>query len=156
MAEPVLQSQMIPPADPTPIDIVLFCPNCGAQHIDEPQPERGWQNPPHRSHECQFCKDLQGNAFVWRPADVPTNGVREILTKGTRDQVIQQIDLTTVDPRERWQIPHIKRIVQEEFARCMEFGMSPGVEDYRYALLNWMENGVTPSEFQRQIGGAHL
>src|SRR5262249_13103745 len=64
-----------------PIDMILFCPQCGRQHIDEPQPEKNWDNPPHRSHECQYC------GHVWRPADVPTNGVAEIETKGQRDQV---------------------------------------------------------------------
>jgi hypothetical protein len=49
------------------------------QHIDEPQPHKDWTNPPHRSHECQHC------GTVWRPADVPTNGVRRIATKGKRD-----------------------------------------------------------------------
>lgn len=62
-----------------PIDILLFCPNCGKQHIDQPQPELNWTNPPHRSHECHFCH------WVWRPADVPTNGVEKILTVGKRD-----------------------------------------------------------------------
>lgn len=60
-----------------PIDMLLFCPNCLAQHIDEPHGE--WTNPPHRSHECQECK------HVWRPADLATNGVRELKTKGSAD-----------------------------------------------------------------------
>lgn len=52
-----------------PIDMVLHCPNCGMQHVDKPDPERGWMNPPHKSHLC-----LQCNA-IWRVAPVPTNGV---------------------------------------------------------------------------------
>ena len=63
----------------SPIDMLLFCPICGEQHVDAPQPEKNWDNPPHRSHECQFC------GHVWRPADVPTNGVIKIQTKGERD-----------------------------------------------------------------------
>lgn len=63
-----------------PIDILLFCPQCGEQHVDEPQLEKGWDNPPHKSHECQFC------GWVWRPADVPTNGVLTIRTKGKVDK----------------------------------------------------------------------
>lgn len=62
-----------------PIPMVLWCPACGMQHIDEPAPEKGWDNPPHRSHECQAC------GLVWRPADVPTTGVGAIRTKGARD-----------------------------------------------------------------------
>jgi hypothetical protein len=63
---------------PRPIDMILFCPKCGVQHIDGPEGEHG-TNPPHRSHLCHYCK------HVWRPADVPTNGVKEIRTKGERD-----------------------------------------------------------------------
>lgn len=67
--------QTIP--DHRPVDMLLFCPNCGEQHIDERTPD--WTNPPHRSHLCQFCE------HVWRPADVPTNGVAAIETRGQRD-----------------------------------------------------------------------
>lgn len=63
-----------------PIPLLLFCPACSGQHVDEPQPEKGWTNPPHRSHECQHC------GFVWRPADVPTTGVVTLLTTGKLDQ----------------------------------------------------------------------
>ena len=77
-----------------PIDMVLYCPSCGEQHIDEPAPctssmcETGcacpqdciaWTNPPHRSHLCRRC------GCVWRPADVPTNGVKDIKTEGKND-----------------------------------------------------------------------
>lgn len=74
-----------------PIDMVLFCPNCGMQHIDEPEDEIDmqcntnrvvgtmWTNPPHRSHLCHGC------GHIWRPADVPTNGVQAIQTRGKAD-----------------------------------------------------------------------
>jgi hypothetical protein len=82
-----------------PIDMVLHCPACGRQHIDAPEPhtrscltpgggtfddqcicpESRWTNPPHRSHLCDGC------GHVWRPADVPTNGVEAITTKGQAD-----------------------------------------------------------------------
>lgn len=82
------------------IDMILYCPNCGMQHIDAPEttwkealeatgrpvpPEaeeahaQKWTNPPHRSHLCHGCK------CVWRPADVPTNGVAELKTRGNAD-----------------------------------------------------------------------
>lgn len=60
-----------------PIPMILFCPNCGLQHIDAPR--EGWQNPPHRSHLCAGC------GHTWRPADVPTTGVAEIETSGQAD-----------------------------------------------------------------------
>ena len=89
-----------------PIDMVLHCPKCGTQHIDEDNheelrieaaelgvdregerrlerwiEEREWSNPPHRSHLCQNRKC----GHIWRPADVPTNGVAAIKTAGTKD-----------------------------------------------------------------------
>lgn len=63
----------------TPVPMILFCPRCGAQHIDQPNAERQWFNPPHRSHECQKCK------CVWRPADICTTGVLAIETAGHVD-----------------------------------------------------------------------
>lgn len=62
-----------------PLDMLLFCPQCGEQHIDEPQPEKGWDNPPHKSHACQFC------GCIWRPSDRPTNGVVTIASRGGAD-----------------------------------------------------------------------
>ena len=73
-----------------PIDMVLYCPNCGTQHVDAPEPAKpwtydpetvyvSWSNPPHRSHLCHGC------GCVWRPADVPTNGVAAIKTVGKAD-----------------------------------------------------------------------
>ncbi|MCA8242884.1 hypothetical protein [Burkholderia sp. AU32262] len=92
------------PAQPEPIDMLLFCPKCGVQHVDAPEPftpagrcecagpdecetcesnraafEESWQNPPHRSHLCHAC------GTIWRPADVPTNGVAAIQTRGKAD-----------------------------------------------------------------------
>lgn len=83
-------------------DMVLHCPRCGVQHIDEPKvchmgawckinatcnaAGKGsptycdaWTNPPHRSHLCATC------GCIWRPADIPTNGVKSIETKGKAD-----------------------------------------------------------------------
>lgn len=97
---------------PPPVDMLLFCPKCEAQHIDAPEPEtikecgecglfrdidapdecsrcgstkrgttggRRWLNPPHKSHLCHSC------GTIWRPADVPTNGVARIKTKSEKD-----------------------------------------------------------------------
>lgn len=60
-----------------PIDMVLRCPACTLQHIDAPS--EGWDNPPHRSHLCDGC------GFIWRPADVATNGVAAVKTRGKGD-----------------------------------------------------------------------
>jgi hypothetical protein len=77
-----------------PIDMILYCPACTMKHVDAPEDceDEGcthygtphthpgaWDNPPHRSHLCAGC------GYIWRPADVPTNGVATILTKGKND-----------------------------------------------------------------------
>lgn len=66
-----------------PIDMVLHCPACGTQHVDAPDERTpGWVNEPHRSHLCHNCW------HIWRPADVPTNGVAAIKTKGKADSPV--------------------------------------------------------------------
>lgn len=67
------------PSDPVPM--LLFCPRCGIQHIDTPDPEKHWTNPPHKSHQCQNARC----GWVWRPADVATIGVSTIATAGFKD-----------------------------------------------------------------------
>jgi hypothetical protein len=61
------------------IDMILPCPKCGTIHVDTPEPEKGWDNPPHKSHLCHSC------GCIWRPADIPTNGVATIKTRGKND-----------------------------------------------------------------------
>jgi predicted RNA-binding Zn-ribbon protein involved in translation (DUF1610 family) len=84
----------------TPIPMVLHCPNCSEQHIDQPESETSfrhrmeafaivaepqdrfpsrWTNPPHKSHLCHNC------GIIWRPADVVTTGVESIQTRGKED-----------------------------------------------------------------------
>jgi hypothetical protein len=87
--------------DRPPVDILLYCPVCGGQHVDaqklcsvhdchlygkcyaeangDPEQCDRWDNPPHKSHLCHFC------GHIWRPADAPTNGVAEIKTAGKND-----------------------------------------------------------------------
>ncbi|MBQ1761965.1 MAG: hypothetical protein IIZ92_03575 [Aquincola sp.] len=73
-----------------PVDMVLHCPACGMQHIDGPEvtlnkciySDPDWDNLPHRSHKCDGC------GHIWRPADVPTNGVAAVTTKGKADSPI--------------------------------------------------------------------
>jgi hypothetical protein len=65
--------------DYQPLNAVLPCPACGLLHVDAPEPENEWTNPPHKSHLCHGC------GVVWRPADVPTNGVARAETRGERD-----------------------------------------------------------------------
>lgn len=59
------------------IDMLLWCPSCHTQHVDERTQD--WDNPPHRSHLCHVC------GTIWRPADIATNGVKTIVTVGKAD-----------------------------------------------------------------------
>jgi hypothetical protein len=83
-----------------PVDMVLFCPRCGTQHVDAPEDvdlfrstmlqigglretnPKPWTNPPHKSHLCHTC------GCIWRPADVPTNGVERTKTRGANDSAM--------------------------------------------------------------------
>ncbi len=51
---------------PEPIPMRLTCPDCGQLHIDEGE----WATRVHAAHSCQHC------GLTWRPAVVPTVGVR--------------------------------------------------------------------------------
>lgn len=108
------------PRIPDPIPMILFCPRCGMQHVDVAEPHKlecnvmpplapgglrsasticdcgRWTNPPHRSHLCAGCK------HVWRPADVPTTGVSDIATQGSRDGGQVRGWIWTAAPRQRW------------------------------------------------------
>lgn len=59
-----------------PIPIRLECPACGELHIDEGE----FATKPHHTHACQSC------GAVWRPAIVPTVGVRFL--PGFKDDAI--------------------------------------------------------------------
>jgi len=82
------------------IDMIIHCPSCGVQHVDEPKPSeckncgtpkyyhdlavvpeeyRGvcdvfepWLNEPHKKHRCGNCN------LVFKTAGVPTNGVKSL------------------------------------------------------------------------------
>ena len=49
-----------------PIPMRLCCESCGELHLDEGE----FATKPHHTHACQHC------GHVWRPAVVPTVGVR--------------------------------------------------------------------------------
>lgn len=51
---------------PVPIPMLIWCPECGERHIDEGE----FATKSHHTHACQGC------GHVWRPAIVPTVGVR--------------------------------------------------------------------------------
>ena len=48
------------------IPMLLWCPECSERHIDEGE----FAEKPHHTHACQHC------GHCWRPAIIPTLGVR--------------------------------------------------------------------------------
>lgn len=50
----------------SPVPVRLTCPKCGELHLDEGE----FATKVHHTHACQSC------GMVWRPAVVPTVGVR--------------------------------------------------------------------------------
>lgn len=51
--------------EPPPERLVLFCPKCGGQHVDQGE----WAKRVHRTHLCEHCGEL------WRPRPHTTVGV---------------------------------------------------------------------------------
>jgi predicted RNA-binding Zn-ribbon protein involved in translation (DUF1610 family) len=49
--------------------VVIHCPECGTQHIDEDE----WATREHWTHECQSCW------HVWKPYSYTTFGVKDVL-----------------------------------------------------------------------------
>lgn len=60
--------------------VLGLCKRCNKAEVQ--LEESCWTNPPHRSHLCHGC------GHIWRPADVPTNGVAATKTKGKNDSQI--------------------------------------------------------------------
>jgi hypothetical protein len=85
-----------------PIPMVLHCPSCGTQHIDEATPE--WPNPPHRSHLCSN----EDCGTIWRPADVLTVGVAAIATRSACDNWVPgvQAERAGYDLRDEGDVAH--------------------------------------------------
>ena len=50
----------------TPIEMLLWCPQCGERHIDVGE----FAKKKHHTHACQHC------GMVWRPCVSPTFGVQ--------------------------------------------------------------------------------
>lgn len=79
-----------------PVPMILHCPMCGVQHIDQANPATGWTDPPHRSHVCQTC------GVQWRPSDSYTRGVAVLGTRGEKDTwtATRVLNMLTPDERE--------------------------------------------------------
>jgi predicted RNA-binding Zn-ribbon protein involved in translation (DUF1610 family) len=53
---------------PPSLPIVIHCPACGTQHIDEGK----WADKPHKSHRCEEC------GRIFKTANIPTIGVKRL------------------------------------------------------------------------------
>lgn len=128
------------PGQPEPIDMLLFCPKCGAQHVDAPEKASddrpvlyadAWTNPPHRSHLCHAC------GTVWRPADVPTNGVAAIQTSGKADTWSGQPEpraevMLFADNDERDEFIRVCQDFDDDGETCVDYEL----------LMKWASNGL--------------
>jgi hypothetical protein len=86
-----------------------------------------WVNPPHKSHRCSNCN------IVWRPADVPTNGVEKAKTVGDNDTKDWGINPHETQPNH---FPDITEMVQQRRKGYQE-------SDY------WRENCLTCGHLRR-------
>ena len=59
-----------------PVPLILYCPECNRRHIDRDE----FAKKPHHTHACQNC------GHCWRPAVVPTVGVRFLPGFGPRSK----------------------------------------------------------------------
>lgn len=137
---------------PPPIDMVLHCPKCGWQHIDAEEtknhqwvfptaPPDLWNNPPHRSHLCHGC------GHIWRPADVPTNGVVAVKTKGRSDSPLR--DAFDCLARDRDPLASRKTELEREVERLRALINTPQTQD-------WMRGGELEAAHQQERwGSAH-
>ena len=138
-----------------PIDMVLYCPKCGKQHIDAPEPGRaiwgsamhspvvevgGWTNPPHRSHLCHGC------GHVWRPADVPTNGVQAVKTKGRADSLDAALPVVQAAPQGA-----DERKGNDEFWKAIK---AYGAAKYQSGVMNYSGNFVQQEEADAAVSAA--
>ena len=92
-----------------PLEMVLHCPECRAQHVDAPDEASGWTNPPHRTHRCKNC------GWNWRPADVFTTGVASVKTRGELDGTRSVLPGAIVDD------PMVRQLSEEERRGALEF-----------------------------------
>lgn len=146
-----------------PIPMVLSCPSCGKQHIDNPEtdeqyakrvvemerPVERWTNPPHKTHQCEFC------GLRWRPAPIFTVGVAKVIP-GTSDT--WDGNFFPINPERVWMFEigvegdafHLHRRDSHcETAGCIEAknSMKAGVRLALYTKMNSFPNKATANEW---------
>jgi hypothetical protein len=139
-------------SSPAGIDMILFCPNCGLQHVDEVEEVHGmddgfpisatvWSNPPHRSHLCK--KQDGGCGHIWRPADVATNGVKELKTKGKADGPV-------VNPMRDADVKMLAWLEKHKWG----FALEPTPQLYKRAMWSITINGRPDQTVHESISAA--
>jgi hypothetical protein len=126
-----------------PVPMLLYCPECGSQHVDAPD-GKGWDNPPHRSHFCHECHT------IWRPADVATEGVRAIGTVGKADtwQPSQVAALASHPPsrlteHDLYYLRSILRHMREFQSLCNDAGFGPSVGgEAMFDNIDWLDGFI--------------
>lgn len=69
--------------EPTPIPMVLFCPVCKAQHLDQLEADgTDWAKRLHRKHLCKNTPNGPdtGCGHIWKPSEDYTVGVLKLET----------------------------------------------------------------------------
>jgi hypothetical protein len=145
-----------------PVDMILYCPNCGMQHIDAPEPPRmeqvpsrfaqmhsfqlapTWDNPPHKSHLCHGCR------CVWRPADVATNGVAELQTSGKGDTwpAIHNDEVRAIPARG---VDSVHAAEAEVRTARDAMGYKIGRLPNLWPVIRWLEGGCDPTEAAKEL-----
>lgn len=140
-----------------PIDVVLYCPACGLQHIDAPDTNYDphyeghmiWDNPPHRSHLCHGC------GHTWRPADVATNGAAAVKTKGKADSQFVGAAAPAVPPGEAAlaAIAVVGKLVDAEVAKTRLHAeyMGKAMPDDVYERFALLRENVVPARRQEMF-----
>lgn len=111
-----------------PVDMLLYCPSCGLQHVDAPDERTpDWNNPPHKSHLCHGC------GYIWRTADVPTNGVKTLKTAGKADRSAepQYLRCLTQVREEMLEVEQIRRFHEANWS-CVP---PKGTAAYEFRIL---------------------
>lgn len=115
-----------------PVQMILHCPACALQHIDGPDERTpGWVNRPHKSHLCHGC------GHIWRPADVATEGVVAIQTRGSADSAP-----ASPQPASAIGLGQFRGVIQRSFERC-HFGSDARLLRDLLALIDGQANCQT-------------
>ena len=97
-----------------PIPMQLYCPKCSELHIDEGE----FATKPHHTHSCQYC------GLTWRPAIVPTVGVRFL--PGFKNEE-PPMDWTQVLPAQ----------IRVDCSECNSNTNAPGTFGYTFKNGKW-------------------